>query len=101
MPAATTERGIGGAFNPITGTNPPDEEIVRTKKLRQSLDSVLQEMKKEIVMDETAIQAKIHLQCSIMWLGMHLKEMGTPTPYPNSYNPSNTIVDPTADNLKL
>jgi hypothetical protein len=87
-------------MNNITGTNSPDNEIIETKRLRQALDAVLQDLKK-LVMDETANQAKLHLQNSIMWLGMHLKELATPTPYPNSYNPANTIVDPTADNLKL
>jgi hypothetical protein len=36
-----------------------------------------------------------------MWLGMHLKELGTPNPYPNSYNTGNSVVDPTADGMKL
>lgn len=36
-----------------------------------------------------------------MWLGMMLKEMGTPNPYPESYNPENAVVEPTADGLKL
>lgn len=31
-------------------------------------------------------------------LGMDLKELGT---VPNSYNPENAVVDPTADGLKL
>jgi hypothetical protein len=36
-----------------------------------------------------------------MWLGMDLKRLYEPNPYPNSYNPSNTVVEPTADGLKL
>jgi hypothetical protein len=32
---------------------------------------------------------------------MDLKDMDTPTPYPNSYNPANTVIDKTADGLKL
>ena len=36
-----------------------------------------------------------------MWLGMDLKDLGSKNPYPNSYNPANTIVDATADGLKL
>lgn len=41
------------------------------------------------------------------WLGMDLKAMNEeqpgsiPNPYPNSKDPSNTIVEPTADGLKL
>ena len=41
------------------------------------------------------------LESCIMRQGMVLKAIGTPTPYPNSYNPGNTVVDPTADKLKL
>ena len=38
----------------------------------------------------------------IMRLGMALKNVGSgPTPYPNSYNPDNAVVDKTADGLKL
>ena len=40
-------------------------------------------------------------QEAVMWLGMMLKEMGTPNPYPESYNPENAVVEPTADGLKL
>ena len=41
------------------------------------------------------------LQEAIMWLGMDLKDLGAANPYPNSYKPENTIVEPTADGLKL
>lgn len=40
-------------------------------------------------------------QEAVMWLGMMLKEMGTPNPYPESYNPENAVVEPTADGLKF
>jgi hypothetical protein len=33
--------------------------------------------------------------------GMALKYIGTPNPYPNSKDPSNTLVEPTADGLKM
>lgn len=36
-----------------------------------------------------------------MWLGMDLKRLNEPNPYPNSYNPSNAIVELTAQGLKL
>lgn len=47
------------------------------------------------------------LQEAVMWLGMDLKAIndeapGTvENPYPNSKDPSNTVIDPTADGLKL
>lgn len=40
-------------------------------------------------------------QEAVMWLGMMLKEMGTPNPYPESYNPENAVVEPTTDGLTL
>lgn len=36
-----------------------------------------------------------------MWLGMDLKRLGEANPYPNSKDPTNAIVDTTADGLKL
>lgn len=43
-----------------------------------------------------------------MWLGMELKRINdatgapeTANPYPNSKDPTNTKIDPTADGLKL
>jgi hypothetical protein len=41
------------------------------------------------------------LESCIMRQGMALKYIGTPNPYPNSKDPSNTVVEPTADNLKM
>lgn len=41
------------------------------------------------------------LESAIMRQGMALKYVGTPNPYPNSTDPSNTVVEPTADGLKL
>lgn len=41
------------------------------------------------------------LQEAIMWLGMDLKRLNEDNPYPDSYDPTNTKIAPTADNLKL
>ena len=41
------------------------------------------------------------LESCIMRQGMALKYIGNPNPYPNSKDPSNTTVEPTADNLKM
>jgi len=41
------------------------------------------------------------IQEAIMWLGMDLKRLGTPDPYPESKNPKNTVVAPVADGLKM
>lgn len=81
--------------------NDKDLALIRdTKTLRVELDGTLQKMKLLPGSRELAI-AVTNLQQSIMWLGMVLKAIGTPTPYPNSYLPANAIVDKTADGLKL
>ena len=41
------------------------------------------------------------LQEAAMWLGMDLKRLNEANPYPNSKDPSNTKIEPTADGLKL
>lgn len=46
------------------------------------------------------------LQEAVMWLGMDLKAIndesgGAENPYPHSKDPSNTVIDKTADGLKL
>lgn len=41
------------------------------------------------------------LQEGVMWLGMDLKRLNEPNPYPNSYNTTNDKIESTADNLKL
>jgi hypothetical protein len=84
-----------------------DYQIIKTKTLRVALDEQLQEVKllRDVLgRGDAGRQASIavtDLESTIMRLGMVLKEIGNPSPYPNSYNPNNTVVDPTADNLKL
>jgi len=41
------------------------------------------------------------LESAIMRQGMALKYIGNPDPYPQSKNPDSTVVEPTADGLKL
>ena len=65
------------------------------------MDSTLQKMKESSRKSRERSLAITNLQQAIMWLGMDLKELGTPNPYPQSYNPENTVVEPTADGLKL
>ena len=79
----------------------PEEMIVETKELRVTLDSVLQRVKGSERKSRERSLVVTKLQEAIMWLGMDLKELGTTSPYPNSYKPENTVVDPTADGLKL
>ncbi|HLS53379.1 MAG TPA: hypothetical protein VK031_05375 [Tissierellaceae bacterium] len=77
-----------------------EEEIVANKELRVELDNVLQKLKSLPLSRDRQISA-INLKQAIMWLGMDLKRLNEPNPYPESYNPNNSKVSPTADNLKL
>lgn len=78
----------------------PDEEIIADKTLRRDIDHCIQHLKSLPGSRERAL-AITKLQEGVMWLGMDLKRLGTPNPYPNSKNPENTAVEPTADGLKL
>lgn len=98
--------------NTATGENPA---IAQTKQLRKELDTVLQNLRRDSDKNYTGERAPDHpvrssrersiaitkIQEAIMWLGMDLKDLGTPNPYPQSYNPSSATIEPTADGLKL
>ncbi len=74
-------------------------EIIHNKALRRDLDAMLQKLK--------GLKPSRNRAIAITHLGMDLKEINEknpgsmPDPYPNSKDTSNTIVDKTADNLKL
>jgi len=104
-----------------------EEAIIKAKEFRKEADDLLQRMKahtKELTIHARSIVAGSEevteeqlansreviaqhiisirdLESCIMRQGMTLKYIGTPTPYPNSKDPTNTIVEPTADGLKL
>lgn len=76
--------------------------IVRNKGWRVELDVILQAIKSDwLRRSRERALATTKLEEAIMWLGMDLKDLGQQNPYPNSYKPENSIVDPTADGLKL
>ena len=80
--------------------NTRDQIVKADKQLRVNLDIELQKMKaipksREISLSITKLQE------AIMWLGMDLKALKEANPYPNSYNPENTKIEPTANGLKL
>ena len=77
-----------------------EKEIVENKQLRKDTDDIIQRIKSLPPSRERSL-AITKLQEGVMWLGMDLKRLGTPNPYPNSKDPSNTNIEPTADNLKL
>lgn len=77
-----------------------EERIIEVKTLRRHLDQCLQRIKAlEPSVEKTYSEKKATE--SIMWLGMDLKRLSEPDPYPNSKDPSNTKIEPTADGLKL
>lgn len=96
---------------------PNKEYLVReAKSRRKELDEVLQRMKEtrlNIIAapksecedhGESIAHATIAIrdaESAIMRLGMVLKNVGNPNPYPTSYDPSSPRVEPTADGLKL
>jgi hypothetical protein len=86
-----------------------ETDVKQTKTYRNQLDGILQDLKGNAMCDgathhrssrERSI-AITKIQEAIMWLGMDLKDLGTPNPYPESYNPENATVEPTADGLSL
>lgn len=90
----------------------PDQinpNVADTKRLRQSLDGCLQDLKRREANRRSRERslAITKIQEAIMWLGMDLKAMneegvpGTENPYPQSYNPASPVIEPTADGLKL
>ena len=84
----------------------PGNEIVRVKALRREVDAIIQSTKELPPSRERAL-AITKFQEGVMWLGMDLKRIGEENPgfisnpYPDSKNPDNTKINPTADSLKL
>ena len=77
------------------------DEIVADKALRKTIDAIIQEVK-DLPSSRERSLAITKLQEAVMWLGMDLKRLGTPNPYPSSKDPSTgSRIEPTADGLKL
>ena len=78
-----------------------EEEVMANKRLRQEIDVKIQEVK-ELPCSRERSLCITKLQEAVMWLGMDLKRLGRPNPYPSSKDPSTgTKIEPTADGLKL
>lgn len=84
-----------------------EHEIVSDKTIRRDTDAIIQRIRALPPTRERSL-AITKLQEGVMWLGMDLKrineanpELGSGNPYPNSKNPDNTKIDPTADGLKF
>lgn len=77
-------------------------DIIReNKQARVDLDAILQRFQQSLEKSRERSLCVTKLQEAIMWLGMDLKRVGNPNPYPESYNPDSPTVAPTADGLKL
>lgn len=83
-----------------------EQEIIADKELRRDLDTKIQKVKSLPSSRERSI-CITKLQEAVMWLGMDLKRINEASggtcsnPYPDSKNPENTKIEPTADGLKL
>ena len=77
-----------------------NQEVIENKQLRKDIDDIIQRIKSLPPSRERSL-AITKLQEGVMWLGMDLKRLNEPNPYPNSKDPSNDIIEPTADGLKF
>lgn len=94
-----------------------EQAIIAAKTFRKEADELLQRMKdhkarlheylavgacedsREVIAQHTL--SIRDLESCIMRQGMALKYIGNPNPYPDSKDPTNTVVNPTADGLKM
>lgn len=80
---------------------PYEVEVTNCKQLRKDTDEIIQRIKDQPHSRENSL-AITKLQEGVMWLGMNLKRLGEANPYPSSKDASTgTIIEPTADGLKL
>lgn len=89
----------------VTETNMDDmtheDEVMFNKDMRKQIDEILQMVKAAPASRERSL-AITKLQEGIMWLGMDLKRLDEPNPYPSSKDPSTgSKIEPTADGLKM
>jgi hypothetical protein len=100
--------GNSRLYEKVVETN-HDNPVAQTKQFRKDLDEVLQRLKRDSISGgphpcrssaerSTAIRK---VQEAIMWLGMDLKALNEPNPYPESDNPQSPVIEPTADGLTL
>jgi hypothetical protein len=102
-------------------TSQIESHIILDKELRRDIDAIIQRLKEGGDKNFTGLRSPDHpvrpsrerslaitkLQEAVMWLGMDLKAINDENPgaqenpYPHSKDPSTTIIDKTADGLKL
>lgn len=78
-----------------------EQEVIANKQLRKDIDEQIQKIKELPASRERSL-AITKLQEGVMWLGVDLKRLDEPIPYPSSKDPSTgSVIEPTADGLKL
>ena len=75
-----------------------NNEIIMSKQVRIDIDDIIRRVDNMKASRETSL-VKTKLQEAVMWMGMNLRRLGTPNPYPNSRNTNNEKIDKTADGL--
>ncbi len=94
-----------------------DSHIILDKELRRDIDAIIQRLRAATGQgkpkDDSYRGSRersiciTKLQEAVMWLGMDLKDINEQSPgacenpYPHSKDPSNTVIDKTADGLRL
>lgn len=76
------------------------KEVPAIKQCRKDIDEIIQKVRELDSCRETSL-AITKLQEAVMWLGMDLKRLNEPNPYPESKDPTSMRIEPTADGLKL
>lgn len=76
------------------------KEVPAIKQLRKDTDDIIQRVRELEPCRETSLVIT-KLQEAVMWLGMDLKRLNQPNPYPESKDPNSMKIEPTADGLKM
>ena len=76
------------------------KEVPAIKQLRKDIDEIIQRVRDLDSCRETSLVIT-KLQEAVMWLGMDLKRLNEPNPYPESKDPTSMRIEPTADGLKM
>ena len=76
------------------------KEVPAIKQCRKDIYEIIQNVRKLDSCRETSLVIT-KLQEAVMWLGMDLKRLNEPNPYPESKDPTSMRIEPTADGLKM
>ena len=76
------------------------KEVPAIKQLRKDTDEIIQRVRELEPCRETSLVIT-KLQEAVMWLGMDLKRLNQPNPYPESKNLESMRIKQTADGFKM